>query len=57
MPKNPDGRMTVVEHLAELRTRLIVSIVAVTLAAIVCYIFAPSIIRFFLEFYKDATTR
>jgi sec-independent protein translocase protein TatC len=55
VPKNPDGRMTVVEHLAELRTRLIISILAVTLAAIVCYIFAPTIIRFFLQYYKDAT--
>jgi sec-independent protein translocase protein TatC len=53
--KNPDGRMTVVEHLAELRRRIIVSIVAVSLGATVCYIFAPSIIRFFLQFYKDAT--
>jgi sec-independent protein translocase protein TatC len=57
VPKNPDGRMTVVEHLAELRTRLIISIAAVTLAAIVCYIFAPTIIRFFLEFYRDAIGR
>jgi sec-independent protein translocase protein TatC len=53
--KNRDGRMTVVEHLAELRTRLMISILAVTLAAIVCYIFAPSIIRFFLNYYRDAT--
>jgi sec-independent protein translocase protein TatC len=53
--KNSDGRMTVIEHLAELRRRLVISIIAVTLAAIVCYIFAPSIIRFFLHYYKDAT--
>jgi len=52
--KNPDGRMTVVEHLAELRRRIIISLVAVTLGAIVCYIFAPSIIRFFLDYYRDA---
>ena len=55
--KNPDGRMTVVEHLSELRRRLVISIVAVTLGAIVCYIFAPSIIRFFLDFYRDAIGR
>ena len=56
MPKkNPDGRMTVVEHLAELRRRIVISLVAVTLGATVCYIFAPSIIRFFLQYYKDAT--
>ncbi len=53
--KEPDGRMTVVEHLAELRHRLIISIIAVVIAAIVCYIFALDIISFFLDFYRDAT--
>jgi sec-independent protein translocase protein TatC len=47
--------MTVVEHLGELRRRVIISLVAVVAAAIVCYWFAPDIIRFFLEFYRDAT--
>ena len=47
--------MTVVEHLAELRHRLIISIVAVVVAAVVCYIFALDIISFFLDFYRDAT--
>jgi sec-independent protein translocase protein TatC len=49
------GRMTVVEHLTELRRRTIVSFVAVTLAAIVCFIFSESIIKFFVQYYKDAT--
>ena len=47
--------MTVVEHLAELRRRIIISIIAVTLAAIVCFIFSQSIIRFFVTYYTDAT--
>ncbi len=47
--------MTVVEHLAELRRRLIISIIAVVIAAVVCYIFALDIIGFFLDFYRDAT--
>ncbi|HEU5302054.1 MAG TPA: twin-arginine translocase subunit TatC [Acidimicrobiia bacterium] len=47
--------MTVIEHLTELRRRIIVSIVAVVGAAAFCYWFAPDIIRFFLEFYKNAT--
>src|SRR5207245_8936805 len=46
--------MTVVEHLVELRRRIIISILAVTGGAIVCYIFAPSIIRFFLDYYRDS---
>jgi sec-independent protein translocase protein TatC len=49
------GRMTVVEHLAELRRRIIISIIAVTLAAIVCFIFSSSVIRFFVDYYRDAT--
>jgi sec-independent protein translocase protein TatC len=52
---DPEGRMTVVEHLTELRRRLVISIIAVVLAAIVCYVFALDIINFFLEYYRDAT--
>ena len=47
--------MTVVEHLIELRRRLIISIIAVVGGASLCYWFAPDIIRFFLQFYRDAT--
>jgi sec-independent protein translocase protein TatC len=50
-----DGRMTVVEHLTELRRRIIISIIAITLAGIVCFIFSESIIKFFVEYYKNAT--
>src|SRR5204863_7931088 len=47
--------MTVVEHLAELRRRIIISIIAVTIAAIVCFVFSESIIKFFVKYYTDAT--
>ncbi len=47
--------MTVVEHLTELRRRIIISAIAVSLAAIVCFIFSESIIRFFVSYYRDAT--
>ncbi len=50
-----DGRMTVVEHLSELRRRIIVSLVAFLFAASLAYWFAPDIIRFFLHYYTDAT--
>jgi sec-independent protein translocase protein TatC len=50
-----DGRMTVVEHLTELRRRIIIALVAITLAAIVCFIFSESIINFFITYYRDAT--
>jgi sec-independent protein translocase protein TatC len=53
-PEN-GGRMTVVEHLTELRRRIIISIIAVSIAAIVCFIFSESIIRFFVNYYRDAT--
>jgi sec-independent protein translocase protein TatC len=49
------GRMTVVEHLTELRGRIIISMIAITLGAIVCFIFSESIIKFFVQYYKDAT--
>jgi sec-independent protein translocase protein TatC len=53
-PEN-GGRMTVVEHLTELRRRIIISIIAVSIGAIVCFIFSESIIRFFVNYYRDAT--
>jgi sec-independent protein translocase protein TatC len=50
-----DGRMTVVEHLSELRRRIVISLIAITLGAIVCFIFSESIIRFLITYYRDAT--
>ena len=47
--------MTVVEHLAELRRRVIISLLGFVVAASVSYWFAPDIIRFFLQYYTDAT--
>ncbi len=47
--------MTVVEHLTELRRRLVVCIIAITLGAVVVYIFSLDIIRFLIEYYEDAT--
>jgi sec-independent protein translocase protein TatC len=49
-----DGRMTVVEHLSELRRRIIIALVAVIAAAIVAYWFAPDIIGWLLGYYQDA---
>ncbi len=46
--------MTVVEHLTELRRRLIICVIAITIAAIVVYIFSLDIIRFLIESYQDA---
>lgn len=42
---NDEKVMTLVEHLAELRQRLIVSLVAIGLGAVVGYMFAPQVIR------------
>jgi len=47
--------MTVIEHLAELRRRVIISLVGFVFVAALAYWFAPDIIRFFLHYYKDVT--
>jgi sec-independent protein translocase protein TatC len=52
---DPDGRMTVVEHLTELRKRLVISIAAIAVGATVCFIFAPEIISFLVTYYEEAT--
>jgi sec-independent protein translocase protein TatC len=54
---NPDGRMTVVEHLTELRKRLFVSIIAVAVAGTICFFLAPRIIAFLVTYYASATGR
>jgi sec-independent protein translocase protein TatC len=53
---NPEGRMTVFEHLGELRRRLMISLAAVVVAGIVVFIVSPEIISFLVTFYKDATS-
>ncbi len=52
---NPEGRMTVFEHLGELRRRLMISIIAVVVAGTIVFIVAPDITSFLVTFYKDAT--
>jgi sec-independent protein translocase protein TatC len=47
--------MSVVEHLTELRRRIIVSLIAIVLGGVVCFVLAPQIISFLVEFYKDST--
>ena len=54
---NPDGRMTVFEHLGELRRRLMISIVAVVVAGTLVFIFAPEIISWLITFYNNAVPR
>jgi sec-independent protein translocase protein TatC len=50
-----DGRMTLVEHLTELRRRLIICIIAVAVGAIVAFILYPEILKVLAEPYKDLT--
>ena len=47
--------MTVVEHLTELRRRIVISLIAVALTAGVAYVFAPDVIKWLLKFYDRAT--
>lgn len=46
-----DGTMTLLEHLAELRKRLIISFAAVAVGAVICWIAYPQIIDFLLKPY------
>ena len=49
-----DGRMTLIEHLVELRNRLIKSVVAVGLGAILCFVFYGPIFRVLVQPYCDS---
>ena len=47
--------MTIVEHLSELRDRILWSLVAVALGAVVCFALFEPIISFMIKPYEDAT--
>ena len=48
-----DGNMTLMEHLVELRSRLIKSVLAVVVGAVVCWIFYPQILDLLVQPYCD----
>jgi sec-independent protein translocase protein TatC len=52
--RDPEGRMTIMEHLTELRNRLMICLVAVFVTAIVAFIFSNRIIDWMVEPYCDA---
>lgn len=51
--RDPEGHMTIVEHLAELRRRLITSVVAVAAGAVVAFVFFEPILSFLSGPYCD----
>ena len=55
--KSPDDTMTLVEHLAELRTRIIRSGLAVLVGVIVIMAFYDPILRFLLRPYRNLCGR
>lgn len=48
-----NGQMTIIEHLTELRRRLIISFSAVAVGAVICWILYPHIIDVLLQPYCD----
>jgi len=52
---DPTASMSVVDHLRELRDRLIWSIIAIAVGAVICFIFFEPIIHLMVEPYRDAT--
>jgi sec-independent protein translocase protein TatC len=52
-----DGRMTLVEHLTELRSRLIKCFLAVIVGAVICWIFYPQIFAALIDPYCDSLTQ
>jgi sec-independent protein translocase protein TatC len=47
--------MPVLDHLAELRRRIFISAIAVTLGAVVAFIFSNQIIEWLVDYYTEAT--
>ena len=55
--KTPDDRMTLTEHLAELRTRIIRSVLAIVVGIIVLLAFYDKVLRFLRKPYTDLCKR
>jgi sec-independent protein translocase protein TatC len=55
--KSPDDRMTLTEHLAELRTRIIRCVLAIVLGVIVLQVFYNPLLRFLRKPYSDLCDR
>ena len=51
--QNPDARMGLLEHLGELRTRLIRSLVAIAIGTVAAWILYPHILEFILDPYCE----
>ncbi len=49
-PLDP-GRMSLIEHLAELRTRLVISVISIAVGAVACWILYPQILDFLTRPY------
>jgi sec-independent protein translocase protein TatC len=52
---DPTGTMSVVDHLRELRDRVVWSLIAIAVGAMICFIFFEPIISLMVEPYRDAT--
>jgi sec-independent protein translocase protein TatC len=52
-----DGRMTVVEHLTELRQRLVYSLMAIGAGAVLCFVFFEPIIALMVRPYENQTDK
>jgi sec-independent protein translocase protein TatC len=52
--RTPDARMPMLEHLGELRNRLLISLAAVAVGAVIAFVFSNAIISFLLRFYRDS---
>src|SRR5207237_5047881 len=51
--RSPDGRMTLIEHLTELRTRIIRSLIAIALGAVVAWFLYPHIFNLLIHPYRQ----
>jgi sec-independent protein translocase protein TatC len=55
--RDPEGRMSLGDHLGEFRRRLMISILAVVIAATVVFVVAPNIIHWLIQFYNDSAPK
>ena len=53
-PRSADGQMAMLDHLAELRNRIFISLAAVVVGAAVAFYFSNQIIDFLITYYRNA---